>query len=238
MSFVYIDESIHTRAGFILAAAVWSDVPPDEAIESALQRAGLRPGIDEFKSSAPMAGDPLRQALRDELRWQLLQTCKIAVAICGIDERAKIGGEAISLVQSLDVPVGAIFLDAGLRSGSAPVSGWTVHMNCDSREVLGIQLADCAAHTISGIILSELGHVTKYVATADPLYAPEVELDFKLWASLRYALGGKPVHPDHEAENWEPVMHPFGLSISQNCPPSVVRAAEKWLGSIWFGCIH
>lgn len=238
MSFFFVDESLHDRAGFILAAAVWSDASPDEAVVAALRRAELRPGVDEFKSSAPMVGDPARQALRDELRWFLMTKCKIAVAICGIDERRSLGRQTIGLIESLGVAPGTIFLDEGLTAGTMSAGKWRIHNACDSREVFGIQLADCAAHTIAGIVLSELGHIAKFVPTVDPLYAPEVELDFKLWASLRYALAGKPVHTDHEADDWEPLTHPFGLSISKGCPPLVREAAQKRLGSVWVGCIH
>jgi hypothetical protein len=238
MSFLYVDESIHDRAGFILAAAVWSEVRVDEAIEAILRRVGLRPRVDEFKSSALMAQDPARRALRDEFRWLLMRSCKIAVAVCGMQERKELGQQTVSLALCLDVPPGEIFLDEGLKVQTASSDGWIVRSGCDSREVFGIQLADCAAHTIAGVLLSELGHVTKRVPTVDPLYAPDVELDFKLWASIRYALAGQPVHPDHEADDWEPIMHPFGLSISQGCPPAVVDAVEKRLGSVWVGCIH
>lgn len=238
MSFLYIDESIHDRAGFIVAAGVWSEVHVDDAVEASLRRAGLRPKVDEFKSSALMAQDSARQMLRDEFRRLLMRSCKIAVAVCGTQERKDLGQQTVSLAQGLDVPAGEIFLDAGLKLQTASSDGWIVRTGCDSREVLGIQLADCAAHTIAGVLLSELGHVAKRVPTTDPLYAPDVELDFKLWASIRYALAGQPVHPDYEADDWEPVMHPFGLSISRGCPPAVAEAVQKRLGSVWVGCIH
>lgn len=237
MSFLYVDESIHDRAGFILAAAVWSDVRVDDAVEASLRQAGFRPGVDEFKSSTLMVQDLARQRLRDELRRLLMRSCKIAIAICGTHERKDLGQQTLLLAETLDVPVGEIFFDAGLKVTTSP-DGWIVRTGCDSRKSLGIQLADCAAHTTAGILLSELGHVAKRVPTADPLYAPDIELDFKLWASIRYALAGQPVRPDFEADDWEPMMHPFGLSISGGCPAAVAEAAQKRLGSVWVGCIH
>ena len=56
------------------------------------------------------------------------------------------------------------------------------------------------------------------VPTVDPLDAPEVELDFMVWASLRDALAGEAICPDHQTDDWEPMVHPFGLRISEGCP--------------------
>jgi hypothetical protein len=48
----YIDESIHTDLGFIVTAFVSAKEDIDSNISSALTKAGLTPGIDEFKSGS------------------------------------------------------------------------------------------------------------------------------------------------------------------------------------------
>lgn len=242
---IFIDESIHDRADFIVVAAVWGDASIQSSVEAALRECGFDPAKDEFKSSMTMAGNPSARLLRDHLQ-SILGRCKIAVAVCPVSERSKIAGFAGKLIESIDpknleVPAIAYFDEGMKRAELSLPAGITAVHGCDSRKVAGIQVADCAAHLVSVMLLAELGFVTKTVpaSTVYPDDEGEIELAWTLWASVRYALsGGKPIG-GYDEEGWcEPMMHPFGLVVSEGCSPAVKAAVDKQLSSVWVGCIH
>lgn len=244
MTFIYTDESIHTRGDFIVTAAVYSAVPLDEIVFGALQEHGFRPQLDEFKSSMTMAGNPAGQALRDRLRFLLMEQCKVAVAICPLTERDELTAYILHLLQQLNtddsIQPGLVFFDQGMKRPSAKLlRGWTLRSGCDSRQVGGIQLADCAAHIISIILMSEMGIINKMVPAGEFYPEPEVEMAWQLWTSLRYALSSSIPVDGYDADGWcEPMMKPFGLLVSPRCSDAVRAAAEARLSEVWVGCIH
>lgn len=244
MNFVYVDESIHERGGFIVAAAVYAPEPLDGAVFDALADCGFTPKVDEFKSSMTMVGNPAAQELRGRLRYMLMERCKVAVALCSIAERPQLMDLTFALIRRLNtnppITPGIIYLDDGMRlAKTEPPIGWTVEPRCNSKEIGGIQLADCAAHIVSMILLSEMGIVNKMVPAGEYYPEPEVEMAWQLWTSLRYALsGGQPVG-GYDADGWcEPMMVPFGLHITDSCSDAVKAAVEARLSSVWVGCIH
>src|SRR5262245_22427275 len=89
----FFDESIHERGGFVLGAYVYGP-DPTVAVDTALRAAGLRPGKDEFKSSAKMSEHPEQQVLRTELR-RVLWDYSCAVVIVPATERHSLGREAL-----------------------------------------------------------------------------------------------------------------------------------------------
>lgn len=242
---IFIDESIHERGDFIVIAAVCAGDDIQQLVEQALRECGFDPAIAEYKSSMRMALNPAAQRLRDRLQ-HILGECKIAVAICPVVERPQIVTLAGRLIASIDpenleLPAVAYF-DNGMKRaplelppGIAPVHG------CDSKKVAGIQVADCAAYLVSIMLLAELELFTKNVpaSTVYPEDDGEIELAWTLWASVRHALsGGNPVG-GYDDEGWcEPMMHPFGLVVSEGCSSAVKAAVEKRLSSVWIGCIH
>jgi hypothetical protein len=64
---MYFDESIHQRGGFILGAYIFGP-SAESRVSEALDKCGLRPNVDEYKSSMRMADHPEQLALRSELR--------------------------------------------------------------------------------------------------------------------------------------------------------------------------
>ena len=80
MAFFYFDESIHTTAGFIVGAWVAWQQDPTERINDALRAAGLRPGVDEFKSGARMSGNESMARAREGLK-ETLRDCRIGVVV-------------------------------------------------------------------------------------------------------------------------------------------------------------
>ena len=111
----------------------------------------------------------------------------------------------------------------------------------------GIQVADHAAHALGGMLLEEMGLVTKTVRAGEYSgYHPDemLNLGFELWASIRYALIGKneyiegfspppddPVNPYFKVEG-------YGLLISPECSESLAATARKRFGVNYLGCIH
>lgn len=243
--YIFIDESIHERGDFIVIVAVCSADDVQETVEQALRECGFDPAKDEFKSSMVMAGNPAAQRLREEMRY-ILSRCKIAVAVCPVAERAHLVtlvGRLLSSVENekIDAPAVAYF-DQGMKQAKIDLPpSISAVLGCDSRKIAGIQIADCAAHTVSMMLLAELGILKKTVpaSTVYPQDQGEIELAWTLWASVRYALsGGEPVG-GYDEDGWcEPMMHPFGLLVSEGCSDAVKTAVEQRLSSVWVGCIH
>jgi hypothetical protein len=192
-----------------------------------------------------MAGNPAAQRLRDCLQ-HILGLCKIAVAICPVSERAAVVEHAGTLLSgldstALDLPA-TVYFDGGMKRALLELpEGVTAVHGCDSKRVAGIQVADCAAYLVSMILLAELGIVIKTVpaSTVYPEDEGEIELAWTLWASVRYALSsGNPIESNDEDGWCEPLMHPFGLFVSDGCSNAVKDAVKKRLSSVWVGCIH
>ncbi|WEX89954.1 hypothetical protein PZN02_005292 [Sinorhizobium garamanticum] len=231
---VFVDESIHVRGDFIVVAAVCSDSDVQQEVVQALLDCGFDPARDEFKSSMKMNGNPAAQELRQRLQI-ILNDCKIGVAVCPTSERAKIVTHVAALLSNLDVPPGThiatVHLDEGMRRTNAKMpADATVRLGCDSKLVAGIQLADCAAHLISTMLLEELGLISKTVA-ASTVYEEqegEIALAWTLWATVRYALSGrKSIGESDEYGLPEPMLNPFGLVVSDACSDAVKAAVES-----------
>ncbi|MEH6691121.1 MULTISPECIES: DUF3800 domain-containing protein [Pseudorhizobium] len=241
---IYIDESIHERGGFIVLTALHAS--PDQIREAtdALSQCGFSPGLDEFKSSLKMQGNAQAQELRERFR-SIIGGCKIAIGVCSLNERSelmqlagRLGGAFASRYPGV---MATAFLDQGMKHQSTiPPLGYSIVADCDSKQVIGIQLADCCAHFISTILLDELGLARKMVPKSRiyPGDDGELELAWELWASIRYALASsEPVRRNDDGFP-EPFMKPFGLIFSDGCDDKVKEAAQHRLGSVWVGCIH
>ncbi|MBL0407773.1 DUF3800 domain-containing protein [Microvirga aerilata] len=221
---IFIDESIHDRGNLIVIAAVFRADNLQELVGDALLECGFDSARDEFKSSVKMAGNPAAQRLRDRLK-HILGTCKIAVAICPVSERAAVVEHAGRLLSGLNgealEPPATVYFDGGMKRALLELpEGITPIHGCDSKWIAGIQVADCAAYLVSMMLLAELGIVTKTVpaSTVYPGDEGEIELAWTLWAAVRYALSsGNPVG-GYDEDGWcEPLMHPFGLLVSDGC---------------------
>jgi len=134
------------------------------------------------------------------------------------------------------------YLDEGMKRQPVTLpNGCVLTADCDSKEVIGIQLADCCAHFVATILLGELGLFTKMVPRRRvyPDEQGDLELAWELWASIRYALAGsEPISPMEDDGYYEPLLKPFGLVLSEGCDKNIVEAAEKRFGSVWVGCVH
>jgi hypothetical protein len=257
MHHVYFDESIHSRGGFILGAYVFGeDAGP--AVTEVLRQCGLRPDIDEFKSSARMVEHPEQVAVRREL-VAVLDGYRIGVAVVPSEERASLGLHALRALAQMTVANGppatrwhahfdrGVFASAQLATESALTLGldryYDVSAEEDSRVVKGIQLADLVAHTCATMLLETLGIVTKRVKVGpDSGCAADVEteLGFELWAGIRYRfLHGGPVNgqdPIYTGALMD--VGAQGLYVADSCSPALREGAVRRFGENYLGCIH
>lgn len=259
MGFFYFDESIHEKGKFIIGAFVYhkEDITPQ--VFDALAEAGLRPGIDEFKSGARMVARPEQAKAREHL-YNLLHSVRTGVVVIPVTEREKLGDEAIAGLgkileaNQLAAVSHQVFLDQGITvSGAAleifrkgPGGLCEVHINQDSRIIGGIQLSDLVAHTMSVMLLEQLGFVKKMVKAGENSgYDPEleVELGFELWALLRYSFFKAPEPktgpiPDDQVGELIFDVENYGLHIAATCDNALREAALLRFGECYLGCIH
>ena len=258
MAHLYFDESIQERGGFIVGAYVYG---PDADVEvsAALERVGLRPGVDEFKSSARMSEHPEQVALRAELR-RVLAAYRVGVLVTPNRDRASLGAEALrgldQIARANKLTGGKrlkAFLDQGIfdspQQAAALSAAIGLDQYCDvkteqdSRSVKGLQLADFVAHTASVMLLETLGLVNKQVkAGPNSGYEPEMELDlgFELWAGIRYQFfhAGPVEEQDDVHQGALMEVGVKGLYISQACSTELQAAASARFGQCYLGCIH
>ncbi|MDP2367429.1 hypothetical protein [Rhodoferax sp.] len=259
MGYFYFDETIQDRGGFIIGALVYSKNDVTPAVHSSIEQLGMRPGVDEFKSGARMDRNPEQAKLRRSL-MEILSKTRVGIVVVPIAARASLGLHAllglkkILSANNLARESHQLFLDQGITFDraicndllSAFGSTCEVHQSQDSKLIGGIQLADLAAHSLGGILLESLGLTSKLVrAGKNSGYDPalEIELDFELWASLRYQLfkASKPkseVIADDPIDNLTFDVENFGLHISDDCSPVLKETARQRFGTCYLGCIH
>lgn len=259
MGYFYFDETIQERGGFIIGALVYApdDMTPD--VYSAISRVGLQPGFDEFKSGTRMDRNPHQAKLRGELSNTLMNT-SVGVIVLPVSERALLGREAIIGLQKilrangLDQQPHKVFLDEGITVDSQTRKAFLegigslceLHPSQDSKIVGGIQLADLVAHSLGGMLLDQLGLISKKVRVGEGSgYDPdlEIELGFELWASLRYHFFKAPQPkpgpiPDDPVGEMIFDVENYGLHISEKCCPTLREAALHRFGDCYLGCIH
>jgi len=259
VGYFYFDETIQERGGFIIGAFVYApdDKTPD--VYSAISHVGLRPGFDEFKSGSRMDRNPHQAKLRGELSNILMNT-SVGVIVLPVSERALLGREAIIGLQKilhangLDQQPHRIFFDEGITVDSQTHKTFLegtgslceLHPSQDSKLVGGMQLADLVAHSLGGMLLEQLGLISKKVRVGEGSgYDPdlEIELGFELWASLRYQFFKAPQPkpgpiPDDPVGEMIFDVENYGLHISEKCCPSLREAAIQRFGDCYLGCIH
>jgi Protein of unknown function (DUF3800) len=243
---IYFDESIHVRGNFIVLAAVAASPDQIATATDALRQCGFEPGRDEFKSSVSMKGNLQAQELRERFRSIIGHGgCKVALGVCAIEERDQLHLLARQICDAIPEDGEGrriVYLDQGMKLQAMDTPGrYEWKPNCDSKKVIGIQLADCCAHFMSTMLLGELGLFDKMVPARPEKtgYDFDLELAWELWASLRYALAGsEPVSPADEDGFYEPLFKPYGFVLSDGCDDKVAEAARKRFGAVWVGCIH
>lgn len=261
MSYFFFDESIHPKGGFIVGAFVCTEREPTKMLRTALQDAGIQPGIDEYKSGAHVGRDPRQILARDGIDGVVGALARIALMVTPLVTPDILGEEALAALRIfLDANGLAqrshhVYLDQGifsrptrafeLAAGIGIPARCTLHPEMDSRVVLGIQMADLVAHRTATMLLQELGVITKTVKAGDNSgYDADMDIDlgFELWAGLRRSFFVQPFDPDSDAYEEVPYpvvkVEPFGLYVSPLCGPALSHHVRERFGSMYLGCIH
>jgi hypothetical protein len=110
----------------------------------------------------------------------------------------------------------------------------------DSRKVAGIQMADLCAHSLSIMLLEQLGLINKNVRARG--YDPNIEINigFELWASLRYHFftQDKINFDVSQIEGFALDTESYALCIAPSCSAILTKAAKERFGTMYIGCIH
>lgn len=257
MAFLYFDDSKHHPHGFSLGALVICPEDPSAAMSGLYKRFGYDPLTFEFKSSAKMHADQNLRKLRSAMKSFIGRGCKIAV--CIVEDDKRLGPAGLELLKSaLSHPRLAgerhtVYFDEGLFSSTksaevlsgneAELDECSFHFEQDSRAVKGIQLADVVAHNCGVMLAETLSKEPKMVTLSTPgddLYdGTEVELEFELWATIRYAfLSQNKPNPKDDFELAFVDVFPWGLFIDQGIDERLAVAAMGRFGENYLGCIH
>jgi hypothetical protein len=238
---IFFDDSHHERGDFSVGAFAFFSNDPADQVHSAIERSGLVPWLDEYKSRHPHSADPRWIKLRRSL-FQIADQATIGLVVAPFFDRARFGLHALMglahIVRANNVrrPV-VVMLDEGLYQSDHQFHGWrndsalpsdvVVTPECDSKSVPGIQVADLIA----------LGVSDKALHSAQE---GEWQLSFEMWAKLRYNFFCRPIDDPslREAANAGLVDSHHGLYIAPGCTQAVASVADARFGETWLGCIH
>ena len=240
---IYVDESIHERFGFIVTAFFFADQSVEEGIAEELRQHGLVPGVDEFKSSSVMQGQPELQKLRNNLK-RLVTTseCQVGWLVSAAARRAKLGQEIITTLSNigdsnkLDLSNTTTFVDQGIVQAPLKTGCGNVVFKQDSKKILGLQVADLLASLGSYVLLEEMNGPRKHVNPYDDDVEAPLGWTFKM--QLRQNLWRN--HPEFTGDNFEEWFSAqllgFGVFRGDDLPDDVAKAVEDVFGSVYLGC--
>ncbi len=253
----YIDDSVHDEAGFIIGACVYTNIDLNEKIADIIKSCGFDPDVFEYKSSANYSKEPLKAKVREELKGLLVDSCRLGIVVLPRTKRDDFGFECIKAVKQfidnneIQKPF-EIYLDQGMFTskdkaelliGKLNFNDCKFHLEQNSLQIKGIQLADLAAHLASIQLKDALGLVTKMVKAGENSgYDPDmdVELGFEMWATLRYTFfnKGSTIYTDDPIVDATVKVEPYGLFISDYCDSNLTKTARTKFGDVYLGCIH
>lgn len=253
----YIDDSVHDEAGFIIGACVYASIDLNEKIADIIKSCGFNPEVFEYKSSANYSKAPLKTRIREELKSLLVESCRLGIVVLPRTKREEFGFECIKAVKQfidnneINKPL-EIYLDQGMFISKDKAeqlidklnfSDCKFHLEQNSLQIKGIQLADLAAHLASIQLKDALGLVPKMVkARENSGYDPDmdVELGFEMWATLRYTFfnEGSKLYTDDPITDANVRVEPHGLFISDYCDSHLTETARTKFGDVYLGCIH
>jgi hypothetical protein len=254
--FVFVDESIHPRGGFIIVGLVFCKQNPNDLILNSLIKNGFK-SDDEFKSGISYTKNPKMSLVRNALKRILFNQSDIAIIVLPINKKDSMGLESLKGLKQFinannitsDTEVyfdQNFFRNRNVANNLTDEFGFDrCHFNFEqnSKEIRGIQLADLVAHTSAIMLLESLGLIDKNVRAGENSgYDPETEINigFELWASIRYSFFHKPKLITKDSEDDSPIFDviPNGLYISEFCDKNLSQAVIDRFGTVYLGCIH
>lgn len=243
---VFVDESIQHALGYICVGFAHCDATPDADIAAAIAEVGLVPGFDEYKSGIRMDRDPERQNLRDAVYQLVVQRCRLGVYIASVTERPTLlAGTLAALGQLVDqnglVVPQDVFVDEGIVGNVPQNDRLRVSLNCDSRKVPGIQLADFVAYHCSYLLKCALtGEQKKVLIDIDPhpVSGQEVDLDWMVRTDLRrnFFVKQRSIE-DIKGDDWFFKLAGYGAFFSPHLTERLNAAAEEVFDTMYFGCV-
>jgi hypothetical protein len=243
---IFIDESIQDSLGYMCVGFAYCEESPDEAINDAIARAGLAPGIDEYKSGYRMANSSSRHELRDSIYKIVLERCKLGLYIAPVSERPTLRGSVVDIVEKIIrrnelVLPQSVFVDEGILGGVKFCDGIQVEFDCDSKRVPGIQLADFVAYHCSYLLKCTLSGTSKKILIEEaphPLTGEEVDLDWMVRTDFRRHFFVEQRNIEGiTGDDWFFKLAGYGAFFSPGLSPQVMRAAEETFDSMYFGCV-
>ena len=247
MGFFYFDESIHPNGKFALGALAYAEHDLQEVVAEALREAGMTPRIDEFKSGARMDRSPAQRCAREHLRSIVRGHCRIGIVVAPHLPRQQLGIEALHGLKKVlstnhfESAAHQVFFDQGVFPSRVAITkgavenlsefALTYFFEQDSRQVLGLRAAD-------------LGLAKKTAkASENSGYDPDsdMELEFELWASVRYNFFAAAPPPPSEWKShldFQVDVESRGLHLATTCDPKVRASVLARFGRMYLGCIH
>lgn len=233
----YIDESVHQRHHFVVSAFVFTSGRTDFKVSRTLMAAGLKPGIDEFKSGARMTGNPTMQRAREGMLSLANSTAKIGVFV-GPIERGTLGKHSLQALQSMIVRNAIppskldVYFDENIFSSPQEarrlhslfhsLRAARIHPKEDSRKRMGIQIADAVAGSFGQIVKEALTGETKEIdiGGSNTGYSPGTmaPLGWSLLMTLRHAMLTRPMV--YQGEKYSAAADPVVLDPIRDDPVS------------------
>jgi hypothetical protein len=207
----YIDESVHQGHRFVVSAFVFTSGRTDLRVSRVLMDAGLKPGVDEFKSGARMTGNPTMQRARHGMLSMANSTAQIGVFV-GPFEHGTLGKHSLQALQSIIVRNAIlpsklnVYFDEDIFSSPQEarrlhslfhsLRAARIHPKEDSRKRLGIQIADVVAASFGQMVKEALTGEAKEIDIGGPNtgYPPGTmaPLGWSLLMTLRHAMLTRP----------------------------------------------
>jgi hypothetical protein len=208
----YIDESIHNSVGLVVTAFIFTNDTFSKDVTETLQKAGLNPPQDEFKSSSRMDTNEKMRKGRENLLALAGNKSKIAVFF-GPFHRSHLGRQTFQALQSVLIRNAiqpesiSVHFDEEIFPSQKEadclhalfhsLKGCKIFACEDSRICVGIQVADAVAHSFGQIIKESLTDKRKMIDIGGPntgyQEGTEAPLGWSLLMNLRYALFTRPV---------------------------------------------
>lgn len=245
---IFIDESIQQSLDYICVGFAYCKASPEEAIKEAISKAGLVPGVDEYKSGARMVNAMARRSLRERIARIVLDRCKLGLYVAPVSERPVLLNSVVQVAEKIILRNGLlqpqkVFVDEGFhgRGKHGNDVTFSLELRCDSKNVVGIQLADFVAYHCSYLLKCALMGASKKVIVDEaphPLTNEEVELDWIIRTELRRNFFVE--YRDIEAitgDDWFFKLAGYGAFFSPDLSPRVKSAAMETFDSMYFGCV-
>ena len=118
--FLYIDDSIHEEAGFILCACCYLGDDPDSKIIDIFLKNGFNSNDFEYSSGDKYSGNDNLIKLRDDIYKLIVSKCSIGIIVVPLSSRKKLGEICIEAANifikknNLTDKIEAVFIDEGM----------------------------------------------------------------------------------------------------------------------------